>query len=49
MLANKCALASRLDFFLEKPTNRFGEFFKDQLTEKLARPDDGDIGKKNIE
>jgi RNA processing factor Prp31 len=29
MLANKCALASRLDFFLEKPSNKFGEFFKD--------------------
>lgn len=49
MLANKCALASRLDFFLQKPTNWFGEFFKDQLTEKLANPDNSEIGKRNIE
>lgn len=49
MLANKCALASRMDFFLQKPTDRFGKFFKEQLNEKLANPDDQTIGQKNIE
>lgn len=28
-LANKCALASRLDHFLLNPTNKFGEKMKD--------------------
>ena len=28
MLANKCALASRLDNFLVKPTNKFGLHFR---------------------
>lgn len=34
-LANKCALASRLDSFLVKPTNRFGEVFKRQVQERV--------------
>ena len=49
MLANKCSMACRLDFFLHKPTSKFGEFFKEQLNEKLASPEDNEIGKKNIE
>ena len=35
MLANKCALSSRLDYFLKNPTNKFGEQFKLQMEEKL--------------
>lgn len=49
MLANKCALASRLDNFLVKPTQRFGERFRDQLNERIDNPDNKDLGKNNIE
>ena len=28
MLANKCALASRLDNFLKTPSGKFGDFFR---------------------
>ena len=34
-LANKCALASRLDNFLIKPSNKFGEIFKRQVQERV--------------
>jgi len=34
-LANKCALASRLDQFLIKPSNKFGEIFKRQVQERV--------------
>lgn len=34
-LANKCALASRLDNFLIKPTNKFGSIFKTQVQERV--------------
>ena len=34
-LANKCALASRLDSFLVKPTSKFGEIFKRQVQERV--------------
>lgn len=49
MLANKCALASRLDQFLIKPTDQFGLHFRKQLEEKVAQPDKADLGKRNIE
>ena len=49
MLANKCALASRLDHFLIKPSNKFGVKFKEQLEERLQKPDDNDLGRHNIE
>lgn len=35
-LANKCAMAARLDHFLIKPTNKFGEKLKDQVEKKLT-------------
>ena len=38
MLANKCALASRFDNFLQKPTNKFGLFFKNQLQKRIDSP-----------
>mmetsp|Transcript_64318 Transcript_64318/g.73837 ORF Transcript_64318/g.73837 Transcript_64318/m.73837 type:complete len:477 (+) Transcript_64318:59-1489(+) len=34
-LANKCSMAARIDHFLEKPTNRFGEEFKQQVENRL--------------
>lgn len=49
MLANKCALSSRLDNFLVEPTDRFGSLFKEQLDTKVEDPDNNDLGKKNIE
>jgi len=49
MLANKCALSSRLDNFLLEPTDKFGSLFRDQLDTKIENPNDNDLGKKNIE
>lgn len=34
-LANKCALASRLDHFLIRPSNRFGQIFKKQVQDRV--------------
>ena len=34
-LANKCAIASRVDCFSEAPTSKFGETLKDQMEERL--------------
>lgn len=34
-LANKCAIASRVDCFSEAPTTKFGESLKDQMEERL--------------
>jgi len=34
-LANKCAIASRVDCFSESPTSKFGEVLKDQMEERL--------------
>jgi nucleolar protein 56 len=41
-LANKCAMAARLDHFLINPTNRFGEKLKEQVEKRLEKPDDKD-------
>ena len=49
MLANKCALASRLDFFSQKPSDKIGAFFREQLNQKLANPQDKTVGNHNIE
>lgn len=38
-LANKCAMASRLDYFLVNPTNRFGEALKEQVERRLTKVD----------
>lgn len=34
-LANKCSIAARLDSFLVKPCNRFGDKLKDQVENRL--------------
>lgn len=34
-LANKCAIAARVDSFSEAPTAKFGEVLKDQMEERL--------------
>lgn len=49
MLSNKCAMAARLDCYLEKPTAKFGEKFKELLEEKIEKKDEFELGKRNIE
>merc|ERR1711966_319052 len=34
-LANKCAIASRIDSFIEEPTSKYGESLKSQVEERL--------------
>lgn len=46
-LANKCAMAARLDHFLINPTNRFGEKLKEQVERRLEKPDDQEDVEKN--
>lgn len=36
-LANKCAMASRLDNYLVNPTNKFGEKLREQVERRLTR------------
>lgn len=48
-LANKCAIASRLDSFLDEPTNVYGEEMKNQVEERLAFFDNGIAPPKNID
>lgn len=49
MLANKCGISARLDYFTLKPSSEFGEHFKVQLEEKVVNPNNNELGKKNIE
>ena len=49
MLANKCGIAARLDYFSLKPSSKFGEHFKYKIEEKMQNPDNNQLGKKNIE
>merc|ERR1712176_774043 len=48
-LANKAAMAVRLDCFLDKPTNLYGKAFRDQVEERLSFFKDGKVPSKNIE
>lgn len=48
-LANKCAIASRVDCFSENPTNKFGESLKDQMEERLKYLTSGTKPRKNKE
>eukprot|EP01084_Bolivina_argentea_P054876 100632_1 len=48
-LANKAAMAVRLDCFLDKPTNLYGKAFRDQVEERLAFFKDGKVPNKNID
>jgi len=48
-LANKCAIASRIDCFSETPTNKFGEGLKDQVEERLKFVTSGTKPRKNKE
>ena len=46
-LANKCAIASRVDCFSEMPTTKFGETLKDQMEERLKFLASGTKPRKN--
>ncbi|CDP15007.1 unnamed protein product [Coffea canephora] len=48
-LANKCSIASRIDCFLEKNTNAFGEKLREQVEERLDFYDKGVAPRKNID
>lgn len=48
-LANKCAIASRVDCFSEQPTSKFGEVLKDQMEERLKFLANGAKPRKNKE
>jgi len=48
-LANKCAIASRVDCFSEAPTSKFGEVLKDQMEERLKFLSSGVKPRKNKE
>eukprot|EP01035_Chromulina_nebulosa_P037584 gene37584-50742_t len=46
-LANKCSIASRIDSFIDEPTNAYGEQLRDQVEERLKFYDTGDAPRKN--
>ena len=48
-LANKCAIASRVDCYSEAPTNKFGESLKEQMEERLRFLTSGTKPRKNKE
>jgi nucleolar protein 56 len=48
-LANKCSIASRIDSFIDEPTNAFGEQLRDQVEERLRFYDTGETPRKNID
>jgi nucleolar protein 56 len=48
-LANKCAIASRIDSFIEEPTKAYGEQLRDQVEERLKFYDTGDAPRKNVD
>jgi len=48
-LANKCAIASRIDCFAEIPTNIFGDTLKNQVEDRLKFYDSGALPPKNAE
>jgi len=48
-LANKCAIAARVDSFSETPTSKFGESLKEQVEERLKFVQSGTKPRKNKE
>jgi nucleolar protein 56 len=48
-LANKCSIASRIDAFLEAPTDAFGTKLKEQVEERLRFYEDGVAPRKNLD
>jgi nucleolar protein 56 len=48
-LANKCAIASRIDCFAETPSHIFGDCLKAQVEERLKFYESGAVPRKNID
>jgi nucleolar protein 56 len=48
-LANKCAIASRLDAFSDQPTPAYGTKLREQVEERLQFYETGQVPKKNID
>eukprot|EP00455_Lapot_gusevi_P046559 TRINITY_DN614_c0_g2_i14.p1 TRINITY_DN614_c0_g2~~TRINITY_DN614_c0_g2_i14.p1 ORF type:complete len:580 (+),score=298.81 TRINITY_DN614_c0_g2_i14:75-1814(+) len=48
-LANKCAIAARIDCFSDIPTSKFGEKLKQQVEERLSFYETGVTPRRNIE
>lgn len=48
-LANKCSIASRIDSFIDEPTNAYGLELRDQVEERLKFYDTGETPRKNID
>lgn len=48
-LANKCAMASRIDCFNEQSTRIFGEKLREQVEDRLKFYESGEVPKKNLE
>ncbi|CCI44577.1 unnamed protein product [Albugo candida] len=48
-LANKCAIASRIDSFIDEPTTKFGEQMREQVEERLAFYESGAAPRKNAD
>jgi len=48
-LANKCAIAARLDCFSDVATSKFGESLRQQVDDRLNFYDNGTVPKKNID
>lgn len=48
-LANKCAIASRLDCFTDVPSSKFGEKLREQVEERLKFYETGATPRKNID
>ncbi|CAK4675299.1 hypothetical protein LEN26_005094 [Aphanomyces euteiches] len=48
-LANKCAIASRIDSFIDEPTTAYGEQMKEQVEERLAFYESGATPRKNVD
>jgi len=48
-LANKAAIAARLDAFSDTPTTRFGDVLKQQVEDRLRFYEDGIVPAKNID
>jgi len=48
-LANKCSIASRIDSFIDEPTDAYGEQLRDQVEERLKFYDTGAAPRKNAD
>jgi nucleolar protein 56 len=48
-LANKAAIAARIDAFTDTPTNKFGEVMKQQVEDRLRFYEEGVAPEKNID